>query len=378
MATDLNIYPIDYDGSTPGVGDGPSALDVAVNSLAAEARLTAVRQSDARRKAMRASILVQNADTTIINGLLLFDLDQLETETTPPVVAAKSIGSLAITSVPGDKWRALSYATDIYSEWGTSTSDLSSSYMFGSISSGLSAFHATRTAITHTTFALRSSQYTGAKYPIPSALAQSYGVGTKTKGYWINCMTNAGLTLHSLTVSFQYQSQVMTQLGSQTVANGAYLGGLSSISKGYVLNRYRVYAGERGDIESLDYQTEVYALLGISTSPYSLRATSGNSSKGYVMGGKYFAPSVNQIQKLTFSPEAVSTLGAVLSIARWFSCGFGSSTQGYASGGAIRHGSVYTRLEKLNYSTEAVSMVGETATQKLHRSSASDYYGGIE
>jgi hypothetical protein len=128
----------------------------------------------------------------------------------------------------------------------------------------------------------------------------------------------------------------------------------------------------------LDYQTEIYTLLGVSASPYSLRATSGNSSKGYVMGGKYFEPSVTQIQKLTFSPEAVSTLGAVVSIARWFMGGLGSSTQGYASGGAVRNGMTYTRLEKLNYSTEAVSTIGETATHNLAPSSASDYYGGIE
>jgi hypothetical protein len=132
---------------------------------------------------------------------------------------------------------------------------------------------------------------------------------------------------------------------------------------GYMLGGNSSAGARLSTISKLNFTTEVSSNIGatLSANMYYHVGLANSGTAGYVSGGGTTEDQINSIQKLTFGTEQRTTIAATLVQARliYHSGHANSGTAGYWAGG-YNPGDVayYTTIQKLTFSNEAVSSVG--------------------
>lgn len=78
--------------------------------------------------------------------------------------------------------------------------------------------------------------------------------------------------------------------------------------------------------------------------------------KGYVTGGQDGATALNNIGSILFATDTVSSVAAVLSVARWDAAGVNSTTAGYTAGGRPTNTDRIVLIDGLTFATETTTL----------------------
>jgi hypothetical protein len=220
--------------------------------------------------------------------------------------------------------------------------------------------------------------YFGAEYGTSTGLIDKYTGSTFTKttisatmGYategWGAC-SNDGTAAYW---SGGYDSQIATKyiyklLYSNDTRSelatlpsiGVYKSGCSNgTTAGYLIRGTDGNATNQGSnqLNKIDFSNDSVSTLSatFTTARYSAGAFANGTTAGYFCGGQ--TPSnISSIEKLTFSGETMSTLSATLSTARHGASGYSNSgVAGYAAGG--NDGSAVAGIDKITYASDTKS-----------------------
>lgn len=182
----------------------------------------------------------------------------------------------------------------------------------------------------------------------------------------------AKTTIDKLTFSNLTGSTLSAVLSTQNYSGASVA---NNNQAGYHLGGANNAGTRTAAIDKLSFPYETLTTLSATLATASMYRTGGASNHGtagYIFGGNDATSDLSSIQKLLYSTEARSTLSATLSRETRRGCSIGDSgNAGYKMGGyanAIPGGS--SRIEKLPFSTESISTLGATLSSAVFDISA--------
>ena len=226
-----------------------------------------------------------------------------------------------------------------------------------------------------------SSGYTH-PYANNIGLAFSFATGTKRSITGVTSLTSMGevvgascplfgLWMGGQDASYVFKSSVVkttfaTEVGSTLAATlsaayGSNVGVTSSTTAYSVGGRNDV--GNVSTISGITISTEAAKSVSATLSTLvTAAAPVMSTAKGYSVGGNRGNPNYwyGGIQALNFSSEAIAVLGSALTTVRSMAAGTFSPTAGYIAGGEIGVSTTTTSIEKILFSSEAVSTLSAT------------------
>lgn len=135
------------------------------------------------------------------------------------------------------------------------------------------------------------------------------------------------------------------------------------------------FGGDARNLRKITFSNDSFSTVAASPAvdwEYNTCCTNGTTAT-YRMGGQA-ASLTNSIQKLTFSGESLSNLGATLSAARMLISAMSDfSTTGWMVGGSEAGGAV-TTVQKITYSSETVSTLGTSLSTALYNAAVANNY----
>ncbi|HQP27461.1 MAG TPA: hypothetical protein PLL58_06485 [Candidatus Syntrophosphaera sp.] len=97
------------------------------------------------------------------------------------------------------------------------------------------------------------------------------------------------------------------------------------------------------------YATEVSSTLGVGLQRDVMRSGINFASKGFMAGGVLSGHKRAEIQKTTFSTDAISSIGAVLTVTRQSQGGSSDGTYAYIAGGSVE------TADRIDNATETIA-----------------------
>jgi hypothetical protein len=187
-------------------------------------------------------------------------------------------------------------------------------------------------------------------------LGNTAGQAGKTSG----AATITGVTAGSGSVSVAFTEPAYKGKGSVTYTATSSPGGLTATGTSPIT----VTGLSNGT--SYTFTITVTTADGVSTiSSASSSATPAIPQAGYIVGGYTYSGATRHasILKMLFSDETVSTLAATLSESRSSSSGYANSgTAGYNTGGYRNTSSYTSMIEKITFSSDALSVLSSRLT----------------
>jgi hypothetical protein len=203
----------------------------------------------------------------------------------------------------------------------------------------------------------------------------------------------AALTTGSTIDRLDFSTETITTPANRISSNRASMGTVLNSSYGYFGGGYTTTPSNFSTIERLDFSTETTALPGkfISTARRGVGSVS-SISYGYFGGG--YTPYVCTIDRLDFSTETGSVtsngMPAVIAIMGGVSGGqsirrptttIGNKTYGYFGGGGVLTPDLTTLIDRLDFSTETVTVPSPKLPQRrinmgVSSSGICGYFGG--
>jgi filamentous hemagglutinin len=178
--------------------------------------------------------------------------------------------------------------------------------------------------------------------------------GTLAAGGIIDRLQFSGPT--RTTISATLPTSIKYSVAGKSNIRGYCMGGAIQPNAAQNILQYLIFSGETTGTVSATLGTTNFAAPGVS-----------QSTAAYSMGGvQNLTGSGNaQIQKLTFSGEGVSTIGAVISIGRGnIDNGVSAPLKGYEMGGIVYGGTdtLYSTIDALVFSSEMCGSISATIT----------------
>ena len=213
------------------------------------------------------------------------------------------------------------------------------------------------------TFADKSISRLGVNFAKPRCASGT--TATRINAYWGGGWNVAGggsTDLDRLILSTEALSTVGTLFASPPNPTG-HIVGLTALTAGYMLGGVCTNYTRSNSIQKITFSTEAVTILGavLPTAPWGHVGVSA-ATAGYIAGG-YLTQSVATIYKFLYSTEVISLLGAPLAVARRNSAALSSETAGYFTAGLggtgyVGDGTILSSIEKLTYPSEAMSLLG--------------------
>ena len=128
--------------------------------------------------------------------------------------------------------------------------------------------------------------------------------------------------------------------------------------------------------DKITYSTESTELLpsiADLTLPNAFGAMTGNMENGYVTTGW---PSYSHVNKITYNIDTALLLPSAFANKSWWSTAFGNGTDGYWAGGQDNGADFYSRIDKIQYSTDTSSYVGNLPRDSNYACSTGDGTAG--
>ena len=160
-------------------------------------------------------------------------------------------------------------------------------------------------------------------------------------------------------LKFNHHTNVLTWTGHANNRGTSGCGFSNNGVKGYAIiglktdNTDNVANSTR---EVLDYATDVttYQSNQLSQNKVNPSTVVNGSTAGYICGGNVAGSASDNVNKMPFSTETNSSLGAILSPERNGPAGFSSTTVGYVHGGNMvaGGGAMNTTFDKITFSTD--------------------------
>lgn len=343
MPSNPQIYPPDFPSTLPGIGTGPSPIDIVVSDLNETTRRTGVRRANERRILGYAAIANQNSRVSILNDLLPL----LEVGTT--VLAATFAGTKGMVAGSGQL-----------------------------ANSGAWTNKTTGSFIGKLTYISQSYAQIGANLSISrNGLA---GVGDNTKGYFCAGRNHLYQSINRID-RMVYSTESCAATASGLAGPGRYrIGAVNSAVAGYITGGDNDVSAYNA-ISKLLFGTESSSTIAASLSQSRTGvAGASNTVNGFFAGGGVWGTSLvmsNRIERFGFTSEAVTVLAATLSVARREATGRGNASAGYFFAG-LGGSTIWDRIDKLTYSGETSASIAATLsvgrTTPASTPSSSDAY----
>ncbi len=371
MPYNPDLYPLTYPSAL--ADSGASATDLAIQDLQSQVEAASVRQANLRRLQGRSAAAIQNAATSVLNALMPTNI----VSGAPPAVVLGTkgfwLGGCQVNISPTVTIDRLTYNNESVSSLGSGlalpkwamagAASASNGYSAG----GLISFGQSVAAIDRLVLSTEVLSTLGATLSVDRT--EPTGTASATNAYFA-----AGYNFtpaNSLVATIErlaFSNEAVAVLGSSlssargsaatgaTPTNAYFFGGFTNV------NPYG--SGPIATIDRLLFSSETTSTLGaVLTRTKGGGACTNSSSNAYFGGGWHEAKaSVAAIDRFAFASETVSPLGATLSLARFLITGSGSSVNGYFGGGVLdtTWTAPLSRIDRLAYSGESVSPLGTT------------------
>ena len=270
----------------------------------------------------------------------------------------------------------ISYATDVASEATTAPLIYGREYM-GATGSSTAGYFAGGSVTTNngTSFIEKLFYLSDTRIVIPNQLSSNrFGLaatGTSTHGYFAGGRTNpSSTTIYTTVDKMTFSTDTTTPLPSSGRLSYArhYLGATGNITDGYFYGGSDSMSGgsERSEINKLSYSSDTEQLLSTSASELSEMAASTSPTSAYFYGGLANIGLLNDILKLTYATDTVSSIPATIPYPARALDATGNSNSGYVIGGRQNFGPVTSELSKLNYETDTMSELQNIPNRMKH------------
>jgi len=183
-------------------------------------------------------------------------------------------------------------------------------------------------------------------------VARSFAAGSsyETFGYFCAGARAPFSTYYSGIDRMSFSDEVVVATSNSLVSGFVRSGGFSNnlIGSGY-------FFGSAPSIERLDYQTNsTSAIPNVLPTSVSNGAATVSASSSYITGD--VPTSVARLQRFDFSTETAQLLPSTLSSSRSYVAGGQSFRYGYYSGGYPPLNASISSMDRLDFSTESVSL----------------------
>lgn len=343
------LFLNDYPGAI--TGGAVSATDAAIATLSSSSRLSALRQSDSRRKQGQTNIYLQNSGSRVIPN---------------PMPLGTGVNTVAPSTGAGSRDLAFYFGCALYGNVNTTHRLDPVTKQMGSIGSRLiSTINAQSGAVSSVSAAfvfgggsldrlVFSTQTINQVSATLSAMDQMpSGVGTDVFG-----VVNYGTAINVYT----YATGVNTASGNNLAASkSAYSTAMQSPTNGYWVGGWSPNTAINKVVLSTRVTTTI---AGVLTAAIGAPACLNSTTLGFSIGGSTDGGStVTLVNKNTFASDAITASSATLSVGNMFRHGSGTSTAGFMAGGSTSNYTPYTNAtDELVFGTEVMTRLGATLT----------------
>lgn len=191
------------------------------------------------------------------------------------------------------------------------------------------------------------------------------GTGNSFNGYVAG--GDNGSSVYNSLEKMPYSTEVSALVAGQTLSQArTNMSGAGNADKGFVgCGTDAGLNNGYGNSDKITYASDTMtAASSAGLTAKGFTGSAGDETKGFFAGGKLSSGAgalyYNNIEKITYSTEASSSLGIVLSVTRGGLAATGDITKGFFSGGeALVTGSTvnYTTTDKITYTTETIAAV---------------------
>lgn len=159
-------------------------------------------------------------------------------------------------------------------------------------------------------------------------------------------------------------TQTQVNIGNQLTVPSYYAGGGQSATAGYYIGGYAAPTAQRTKIQKMPFATEVFAEAGVQLAvTRNCHDVLSAAGACYAIAGKNDVSPVasatvySSISKINTNTDAFSTLAATLTTARYQHASTGNSSRGVIGGGKSSSATLRS-YEIFTYATEATSSPG--------------------
>jgi len=188
-------------------------------------------------------------------------------------------------------------------------------------------------------------------------------VNSTTRGYFAGGQ-NGSLVPSSEIDGIDFIIDTSINPSSTLAVSRGTMASANSTTRGYFAGG-TTYWSMQSEIDGIDFSTEssINPAASLVAARFALAGTN-STTKGYFAGGTNSGwVGVTEIDGINFSTEASINPTATLSVDKHWVIGNNSLSDGYYSGGLNTGDTVtYNTIEKINFSTEAIGLLGATLT----------------
>lgn len=358
MARNPDIYPEDFPSETPGVGRGPSAIEVQVKTLATQARESALKQAHSRRSLGQAAIDNQNSRLLVLGSLMPIYVELFAAQS-----AARRNETRFYMFAPYirrykryyDHVEKLDSASDTLSRTGFTTSQISSESASSDEFSYLPyRWNMERLQFNSETIAQLGFYLSSRRYRVAASENSSTGI------------FYSGYRRHRVVDELSFPTESLFRIGYKVWSgHGAIAAGTRE--KAYILKGMYYYRYNRNYVYRHNYTTRTRTYLGRYGSGGHYFNAINSASYLYIGRGeykrwwwtRYHSPI---IERWDYENESLSNLGSTMTTRRSGAASGQAMARGWFAGG--RGNGYLETIDQFTFDGETCQLYGQAFSEE--------------